>query len=81
MSRAGDTVKTATSKSTTQKILDTVERIGNSVPHPVVIFLILIAVVMVISQILYMLGASVSYQVVNPETHKIETNCAEFPGL
>ena len=73
MSHAGDTVKTATSKSTTQKILDTVERIGNSVPHPVVIFLILIAVVMVISQILYMLGASVSYQVVNPETHKIET--------
>jgi aminobenzoyl-glutamate transport protein len=73
MSHAGDTVKAATSKSTTQKILDAVERIGNSVPHPVVIFLILIVVVMVLSHILYMLGASVSYQVINPETHKVET--------
>ena len=73
MSHTGDTVKTATSKSTMQKVLDAGERIGNSVPHPVVIFLILIAVVMVLSHILYMLGASVSYQVINPETHKVET--------
>jgi aminobenzoyl-glutamate transport protein len=73
MSHAGDTVKAATSKSTTQKILDAVERIGNSVPHPVVIFLILIVVIMALSHILYMLGASVSYQVINPETHKVET--------
>jgi aminobenzoyl-glutamate transport protein len=60
-------------KTTMQRILDAVERFGNSVPHPIVIFLILIAVVMVLSHILYLLGANVSYQVINPETHKVET--------
>jgi len=54
------------------RILDLVEVIGNKVPHPVLIFLILIAFVMVLSQILTMAGASVSYQVINPETHKVE---------
>jgi aminobenzoyl-glutamate transport protein len=72
MSHASDAVKTAASKSAMQKVLDTVERIGNSVPHPIVIFLILIAVVMVLSHILYMLGATVSYQVINPDTDKVE---------
>lgn len=60
-------------KGAMQKILDWVERVGNRVPHPVVIFLILIAAVLALSHILYLLGASVSYQVVNPETHKVET--------
>ena len=32
-----------------QKILDVVEKVGNKVPHPVVIFLILIAIVIVLS--------------------------------
>ena len=65
-------VKTAASKGTVQKILDTVERVGNSVPHPVVIFLILIGVILVLSHVLYLLGANVSYQVINPETDKVE---------
>ncbi len=37
-------------KGAMQKILDVVERVGNKVPHPVVIFLILIAAVIVLSQ-------------------------------
>lgn len=37
------------------------------------IFLILIATVVVLSQILHMLGTSISYQVLNPETHELET--------
>ena len=37
------------SKTTMQKFLDVVERVGNMVPHPVVIFLILIAIVIVLS--------------------------------
>jgi aminobenzoyl-glutamate transport protein len=73
MSDISDAVTPAPSKSSTQKILDAVERIGNSVPHPVVIFLILIAAVMVLSHILYLFGASVSYQVINPDTDKVET--------
>ena len=43
----------AASKGGMQKILDVVERVGNKVPHPVVIFLILIAFVIVLSHIFY----------------------------
>ena len=73
MSHSSEAAKTPTSKTVMQKILDTVERVGNSVPHPVLIFLILIAIVIVLSHILYLLGASVSFQVINPDTDKIET--------
>ena len=73
MSQPSEALKTETSKTAMQKILDAVERVGNNVPHPVVIFLILIAVVLVLSHILYVLGATVSYQVINPETDKVET--------
>jgi aminobenzoyl-glutamate transport protein len=55
-----------------QRILDAVERVGNRVPHPVIIFVILIGIVIILSQIFYMLGLSVSYQVINPETHEVE---------
>jgi aminobenzoyl-glutamate transport protein len=60
-------------KSLMQKSLDLVERVGNKVPHPVIIFLILIAIVLILSHILFLAGASVSYQVINPETHEVET--------
>ncbi|MBL8877348.1 MAG: AbgT family transporter [Phycisphaerae bacterium] len=55
-----------------QKILDVVERVGNKVPHPVIIFLGLIAIVLIVAHILTMAGASVTYQTINPETNKIE---------
>ncbi|MCK8784295.1 AbgT family transporter [Roseomonas sp. NAR14] len=54
-----------------QKVLDVVERVGNRVPHPVMIFVILIAVVIVLSQILAMLGARVSYQTIDIETDQL----------
>ena len=73
MSEHMEAVNTAPAKTMTQKFLDTVERVGNSVPHPVVIFLILIAIVMALSHLLYMVGATVTYQVINPDTDKIET--------
>lgn len=63
----------AAPKSAMQKVLDIVERVGNKVPHPVIIFLMLIALVLVLSHILFLAGASVSYQVINPETHQVET--------
>jgi aminobenzoyl-glutamate transport protein len=68
MSRPGDAPKTMM-----QRILDVVERVGNKVPHPVVIFLILIAIVVALSHILYMSGASVAYEAIVPETEAIET--------
>jgi aminobenzoyl-glutamate transport protein len=55
-----------------QRVLDVVERVGNRVPHPVIIFVILIGIVIVLSHLFYMLGLSVSYQRINPETHEVE---------
>ena len=63
---------TAAPKTAFQKLLDWVERVGNKVPHPAVLFLLLIAGVVVASVILSLLGAQVSYQRVNPQTHKID---------
>jgi aminobenzoyl-glutamate transport protein len=69
------------SKSLTQRMLDVVEAVGNKVPHPVIIFLILIAIVLVVSHILYLSGASVTYQVINPETHEVETTTTAARSL
>jgi aminobenzoyl-glutamate transport protein len=44
-----------------QRVLDVVERVGHKVPHPVIIFVILIGVVLVPSHLFYMLGLSLSY--------------------
>ncbi len=54
------------------KLLDKIERVGNKVPHPAVIFLILIGLVVLLSHILYLMGVSVTYQSINPETDQIE---------
>src|SRR5262249_14294428 len=55
-----------------EKLLDTVERVGNKVPHPAVIFVILIAIVAVLSHILHLMGAKVTYESVNPDTDQVE---------
>jgi aminobenzoyl-glutamate transport protein len=63
---------TTAPKSAIQKILDVVEKVGNKVPHPAVIFLILIAIVVVLSAILGAMGTSVSYEVIVPVPAKAE---------
>lgn len=68
-------------KTFTQRVLDVVEAVGNKVPHPVIIFLILIAIVLVLSHVLFLTGASVTYQVINPETHEIETTTTAARSL
>jgi p-aminobenzoyl-glutamate transporter AbgT len=50
-----------------QKVLDVVEKVGNKVPHAAVIFLVLIALVMLCSHILYLMGTSVTTEVVTAE--------------
>jgi aminobenzoyl-glutamate transport protein len=67
---------TAASKTLLQRLLDGVETVGNKVPHPAVIFFILIGIVILLSHLLYLFGASVTYEVVNPQTHKVETATA-----
>lgn len=56
-----------------QRLLDTVERVGNRVPHPVVIFVILAGIVIVLSHIFWMLGSQVTLQRWNAETDEIDT--------
>lgn len=67
MSEASPAPKTAM-----QKILDVVERVGNQVPHPVMIFVYLIVFIIALSAVLGAFGAQVSYQAYNPATHEIE---------
>jgi aminobenzoyl-glutamate transport protein len=45
-------------------IFDTIERIGNKVPHPVLMFLYLIIGVIVLSHILFLFGVSVTDEIV-----------------
>ena len=68
-------------RTRTQRLLDVIERVGNRVPHPSVIFLILIAVVIVLSHVFYMIGTAVDFQVVNPATHEIEHAAAAVRSL
>ena len=74
-------VETAPPKTFLQKMLDGVERVGNKVPHPAVIFFILIGLVMLLSHLLYLLGTTVTYEVFNPQTHNFETASATVNSL
>ena len=67
-----DTTAPAPQHTFLGRMLDTIERVGNKVPHPAIIFIILIAGVIVLSQILYIAGASVTYEVVVPPTVEAE---------
>src|SRR5262245_50000963 len=59
-------------KTGLERFLDAVERVGNKVPHPVVIFWLLIGLVILLSHLFYMMGASVTYQSINPDTDQVE---------
>src|SRR5581483_764915 len=59
-------------KSGMERALDVVERVGNKVPHPAVIFILLILTIIVLSHIFYLLGAGVTYESINPDTHQTE---------
>lgn len=71
----------AASKAPMQRFLDLVERVGNRVPHPVVLFLILIAVVIALSHVFYLAGTSVSFQIINSQTHEVEQTTAQVRSL
>jgi aminobenzoyl-glutamate transport protein len=64
-----------------QKMLDLIERVGNKVPHPVVIFLALTGLVLVMSHVLYMFGVSVTYDALNMQTHKLEPTTVAVRSL
>lgn len=65
------TVETAAEEPTqkrsfSDKMLDGIEKLGNRVPHPVLMFLYLIIIVAVISHILFWMGISVTEDIVVP---------------
>ena len=68
-------------RSAAQRFLDAVERVGNMVPHPVVIFLVLIGIVIVLSFFFNLLGASATLETINPETNEIEETRTELRSL
>ncbi len=51
----------------TQRMLDGIERLGNKVPHPVLMFLYLIIVVIALSHVLFLMGVSVTDQIAVPD--------------
>ena len=58
-------------RSAIGRLLDFVEVAGNKVPHPVMMFLYLIIGVVVLSQILYIAGVSVTDEIVVPDTIQV----------
>lgn len=64
-----------------QKALDFIERFGNKVPHPAVIFLVLIGVVMVLSAIFGALGSSVTFEQANPISGEVDHVTAQVLSL
>ncbi len=52
--------------------LDVIERVGNKVPHPAVLFLLLCLGMILLSQVFYWLGASATYEVVKPKPVPVE---------
>jgi aminobenzoyl-glutamate transport protein len=71
----------AHTKSTVERMLDVVERVGNKVPHPVVIFVMLIGIVILLSHVFYMMGASATYQSIDPDTGVVEEITAQAQSL
>src|SRR5688572_10762450 len=64
-------------KTFMDKLLDGVEVLGNKVPHPVMMFVYLIAFVIVISTLLALLGVSVTEQILEPVPIQVERNFYE----
>ena len=61
--------------------LDAIERIGNKVPHPAVIFLILLGRRHRPVALLYLLGTSVTYQTFDLETDQLVSNTVAVNSL
>lgn len=57
-------------KTVMQRILDVVERVGNKVPHPAVIFLMLIAIVVILSHVMHRAGVEITTQVIEPAAYE-----------
>lgn len=60
------------STSLGQRFLGGIERVGNKVPHPAILFLALIVIVILLSQVLAWANVSATYEVVKPPAVAVE---------
>lgn len=56
----------STERPFTERMLDGVERLGNKVPHPVLMFLYLIGIIIIVSQVLDWANVSVTEEIAEP---------------
>ncbi|MDX2093088.1 MAG: AbgT family transporter [Kofleriaceae bacterium] len=64
-----------------QRVLDGIERVGNKIPHPAVLFVILIGFLAVLSHLFYWSGATVTYEAIDPDTDQLETMTTSAQSL
>ena len=62
-------------------ILNFIERVGNALPHPATIFVILCAIIIVVSHIMAKMGVSVTYEGLNRATNQIEQTTVVVKSL
>lgn len=77
MSPEATTIDTNPKRSFSDKFLSGVERVGNKVPHPVLMFLYLIVFVIVLSHILYLMGVSVTEEIAEPVPTQVQRDLYE----
>ena len=65
-------------KSLMQRFLDGVEKVGNLVPHPVLIFVILILIVIALSHLLASLEVGVSFEAIVPTANSDSADSTEY---
>jgi aminobenzoyl-glutamate transport protein len=70
-----------TTPKSTGRLLDAVERLGNRVPHPAVLFALMIVVLVVLSYLLAMWEVSVSYKRLNFDTHEMQMTTTAVRSL
>jgi aminobenzoyl-glutamate transport protein len=58
MSQTNEMPETEAPKGLMQRFLDVVERVGNKIPHPAIIFLTLIGIVILLSHLFYLMDVS-----------------------
>jgi aminobenzoyl-glutamate transport protein len=61
-----------------ERLLDGIERAGNKMPHPAILFLVLCGVVIVVSQVLFWFGVKATFEVVT--TPPVPTEQTYFGG-
>lgn len=74
-------MKEAQKVSRMDRMLNAIERLGNKVPHPAIIFLILMAGVIVLSAIFQFTGASALLETIDPDTHEVTESIVKVESL